>query len=157
MHFFPPPYVPHSPPKQNIKGKHADQPTKKLATPYSIRVTFVEPSWLETTYFQKSMEMHDVRCNVIARFPTKALLDSCIHNIYTQYIHNRQSYVQPCVYIGTRCAHFLHGLATGLASPIAFPLTWQPEHLVKSSRFASCSLLHILVTWSFLGPNYNYN
>jgi hypothetical protein len=147
--------VPHSPPKQNIKGKYADQPTKKLATHYRIRVTFVEPSWLETTYFQKSIKMHDFRCNVIARIPTKTLLDSCLHNIYTQYIHNTQSYVLTCVHTGTRYAHSLHCLATGLAAPFAFPLTWQPEHFLRSSRFTSCSLLHILVTWSFLGPNYN--
>jgi len=53
---------------QNIKDKHANQPTVKTCDnlPHP-RVASVELQWLDTTHFQKSMNMHNALCSVTER------------------------------------------------------------------------------------------
>jgi hypothetical protein len=49
----------------NNKDKHADRPAKEVRHPTSSTYAYVEPPWLGTVHFHKSMYRQDVLCVVI--------------------------------------------------------------------------------------------
>jgi len=49
---------------QNIKDKHADRPAKKMQQISHPCVAAIELPWLETTHFQKCLNMQNTLCTV---------------------------------------------------------------------------------------------